>query len=578
MMHRKTKENQNTGHRIVAVGFLLITIWIIARLFILQIIKHDYYVTMATKSHETTKQITPERGNIYFTDARTHETFPAAINKTYYLIFATPKTIPASEVVSTTNKLSEILGFDENAKSELLNKLSDLNSSYKIIAKKVPENLTKKIQLLKINSIGAEEQTYRYYPEDYLAANVLGFVSRNDLGDLEGKYGIEGFYNKKLTGRVGYLEGEKGAGGGWIALAERTNIKPEDGSDLYLTIDRAVQKYACDRLREGMKEYKAKSASLVLLDPNTGAVLAMCSLPDFDPNNFSEVDNLAAFNNTTVFSPYEPGSVFKAFTMGAGLDLGLVTPNTTFVDACELTIDGHKVRNAEHKCYGRQTMTQVLENSINTGVVWVEEKVGGKRFYEYIKKFGFGEKTGISLSQEMSGDISSLTKKGDIYGANGSFGQGLTATPLQIATGFAAIANGGKLMRPFIIAEERTGKGQIIKTSPEVVEISISESASALLRGMLVSVVDNHYRSAQISNYYVAGKTGTAQIPEKGKYSEERTNHTFAGFAPATKPAFTLVVKYEEPERKWAEQTSLPIFRDVLKFVLEYYGIPGDKK
>ena len=351
-----------------------------------------------------------------------------------------------------------------------------------------------------------------------------------------------------------------------------------DGPDIFLTIDRALQQYACDRLRDGLKEYEAKSAALVLMNPESGAVYAMCSLPDFDPNNYSQVKDLAAFNNTAIFTPYEPGSVFKTFTMGAGLDLGLVTPNTTYTDPCELTINGHKVRNAEQKCYGKQTMTEVLEKSINTGVVWVEQRVGRDRFHEYVKKFGFGDKTGITLSTEMAGDVSSLDKKGDIFGANGSFGQGLTATPLQLAAAYSVVANGGKLMKPFIIAEEHLEDGRKNKFSPQESDTVISEGAARLLSGMLVSVVENHYHAAQIPDYYVAGKTGTAQIPEKGKYSEDRTNQTFAGFAPATRPKFVLVVKYEEPNRKWAEQTALPVFKDVMKFALDYLGVPGDKQ
>ncbi|MFA6105246.1 MAG: penicillin-binding protein 2 [Patescibacteria group bacterium] len=578
MNYRKPQVQDYYGHRLVALFFLGFALYIFGRLFFLQILRHDHYLAVAARSHETSEQVEAERGSIYFADSRTGESFPAAINKTYYLVYAVPKSIPASAVVSTTNKLATILKFDEVKKSDLLEKLSEHASVYKVIEKKVSEEVANEIKKNNINGIRFEEQKYRFYPEDSIGASVLGFAQRNNAGELDGKYGIEGYFNKKLSGRAGYILGEKGAQGDWITLAERTNIQAENGCDIYLTIDRALQKYACDRLRQGLKDYKAKSASLVLMNPKTGAILAMCSLPDFDPNNYSQVDDLSVFNNTSVFVPYEPGSVFKTFTMGAGLDLGIVSPFTTYVDPCEMNINGYKVRNAEQKCYGRQTMTQVLEKSINTGVVWVEERLGGDRFRNYVKKFGFGEKTGISLSQEMSGDISSLDKRGEIFGANGSFGQGLTATPLQLATAYSAVANNGKLMKPYIVSEERYDDGHSEKSTPEVIDLAISEGAARLLSGMLISVVDNHYFSAKIENYYVAGKTGTAQIPEKGKYSLERTNHTFAGFAPATRPVFTLIVKYEEPELKWAEQTALPVFHDVMQFALNYYGIPGDKK
>lgn len=222
-------------------------------------------------------------------------------------------------------------------------------------------------------------------------------------------------------------------------------------------------------------------------------------------------------------------------------------------------------------------MTEVLENSINTGMIFVEEKLGHERLGDYTKKFGFGEKTGIELGPEATGDISSLDRKGEIFGAVGSFGQGLTATPIQIAAAYSAIANKGLLPKPYIVAETRYPNGQKDVTAIEKSNQVISERSAKLMSGMLTSVVENHYRIAKINGYYVAGKTGTAQIPENGKYSVERTNQTFAGFAPATDPKFVLVVKYEEPQRLWAEQTSLFIFRDLMKFALQYYAVPNDR-
>lgn len=577
-MFKKEQFLSEKRFRIVSVCFLILAIWIVVRLFILQIVQHDYFMMFASNAHEISQQVHPDRGEIFFKDTKSGQEFPAAINRNYYLVYAVPKIMMASEVVSTTGKLSSLLSFDEIQKDSLLAKLSENNSSYKVIAKKVSEGTGLLIKAESLPGIFLVEKKDRYYPEENLASSILGFTSENDSGELTGKYGLEGYYDKELKGRPGLTIGEKSAGGSWITVADRTGIKAENGPNVLLTIDRALQNYACSRLAEGLKEYKAKSASLILMNPTNGKVLAMCSLPDFDPNNYSQVDDLAAFNNTSIFTPYEPGSVFKPITMAVGLDLGLVTPNTLFTDPCLLEINGHKIRNAEQKCYGEQTMTQVLEKSINTGAVWVENKIGNDRFYDYIKKFGFGDKTGIPLNTEIAGDVSSLLKKGAIFGANGSFGQGLTVTPLQIAGAYSAIANDGKLMRPLIISEKRYSDGHNEKFSPETVEQVISTEASHKLLGMLISVVENHYHAARIDHYYVAGKTGTAQIPEKGSYSAERTNHTFAGFAPADRPQFTLVVKYEEPDRKWAEQTALPVFHDVMKFALEYYGVEGDKQ
>ncbi len=576
MYHKPATDYQRI--RYVALLFLLLAAWIIARLFILQIVEHKYYALFALNSHEIYKKLHPDRGQIFFQDTRTKQEYPAAVNKEFYVVYAVPKEIPPLDVATTTVQLAHILDIqEETQKTALGQKLSRNNDVYAPVGKKIPEEKIIVLREANLKGVYAVPQTYRYYPEEKLAANVLGFTGSDSEGNMIGQYGVEGYWEKELIGRGGLLAGERGALGSWIALAGRTSIAPENGVDLLLTIDRALEYKACERLRQGLKEYQAKSAALILMNPATGGILAMCSLPDFDPNNYSKTETLAAFNNTAVFIPYEPGSVFKPITMAAGLDLGLVSPTTVYTDLCDLVINNNHIRNAERKCYGEQTMTQVLEKSINTGAVWIEEKLGRERFLEYVEKFGFGKKTGISLNVEAGGDVSSLSKKGQIFGANGSFGQGFTVTPLQLAAAYAAIANEGKLPKPFIVEEVRYPNGKKERTALSVAEQVISPRAAKLLAGMLTSVVENHYRAAKIDSYYVAGKTGTAQIAERGGYSDNRTNHTFAGFAPADRPRFVLVVKYEEPERAWAEQTALPVFRDVMKFALDYYGVAGKR-
>ncbi len=562
--------------RFVALLVFLLATWVVARLFYLQVMRHDYYSLFALNTHEIYKKLHPVRGQIFVQDSRSKQEYPVAINKDFYLIYAVPKDIPEEVTASTTDALVRVLGLSSGDQKSLSEKIAK-RGSYAVVAKKVPEETAKMIESWNVRGVYISPQTYRFYPEEVLAAPVIGFASPNDEGRLVGKYGVEGYWEKKLAGQGGFLMAERGVGGGWITLGDRTAVEAQNGADLLLTIDRTLQFKACERLRQGMIEYKAKSGSLVMMNPHTGAVLAMCSVPDFDPNAFSKVDDIAVFNNTAVFTPYEPGSVFKAFTMASALDLGLVSPSTPYTDPCKLIIDGFTVRNALQKCYGRHTMTEALENSINTTHVWLEGRIGSSRFQEYIKHFGFGEKTGVALNTEVAGDISSLSRKGEIFGANGSFGQGLTVTVLQLAAAYSAIANNGLLPTPYVVEEVRYPNGQKEKTGV-ITERVISERAAKLLSGMLTSVVENHYRSAQIKQYYIAGKTGTAQIAEAGKYSETRTNHTFAGFAPANDPEIVMIVKFEEPELKWAENTTIPVFRDIMEFALQYYGIAGDKK
>lgn len=575
-MQHYEKDNQQLKY--IAYFFILATIVIIGKLFVLQIVQAEYYRTFALSSHEIYKQLHPKRGEIFFQDTRTKQEYPAAINRQYFLVYAVPKEIKPEMVSSTIDKLIQILLLPETDREILNKKFSKTNDLYESVTKKIDGDTVDKLKAEKLSGIYFTPQEYRYYPEENLAASVLGFCRLNDDGTQQiGSYGIESYWNKILTGHQGFISGERGARGSWITMALHSKISAQDGADLLLTIDRSLENKACDLLQKGMEEYQAKSASLVMMNPKTGAILAMCSLPDFNPNKYSEVKDLRTFSNNAIFAPYEPGSVFKPITMAAGIDLGLVSPNTTFNDPCVRVINGYSIHNAQNKCYGTKTMTEVLENSINTGMIFVEEKLGHERLGDYTKKFGFGEKTGIELGPEATGDISSLDRKGEIFGAVGSFGQGLTATPIQIAAAYSAIANKGLLPKPYIVAETRYPNGQKDVTAIEKSNQVISERSAKLMSGMLTSVVENHYRIAKINGYYVAGKTGTAQIPENGKYSVERTNQTFAGFAPATDPKFVLVVKYEEPQRLWAEQTSLFIFRDLMKFALQYYAVPNDR-
>ncbi len=577
-MFKKTSTTDNRL-RLVALFFLVLAGWVLARLFILQIIDHNYYSLFALNSHEIYQQLHPKRGSIIFQDTRTKQEYPVAVNKQFYLVYAVPKEIPPADVATTSVQLANLLGYDSAEKTQVLtDRLSKNTQVYKTIERKVPEDLVSRIKALNLTGIYAVPQEYRYYPEGNSAGPLLGFATFNDAGDIVGHYGLEDYWDKKLAGKPGFVLGARGALGSWITLAGRTLHPSEDGADLLLTVDRTLQYMACQRLREALDQYQAKSASLVMMDPKTGAILAMCSLPDFDPNNSASVTDLRAFNNHSIFTPYEPGSVFKPITMAIALDLGLVQPETTFVDPCQRKIANFTIRNADDKCYNKQTMLGVLANSINTGMIWVQEKIGIEQFRRYVEKFGFGERTGIALDTEVPGDISSLSKKGPIYGAVGSFGQGLTVTPLQLATAYSALVNDGQLPKPYVVEEVRYPDGRKEKILPQLAEQVISPRAAKLITAMLVGVVDTglSYRQAKFTDYYVGGKTGTAQIAGQGGYGE-RTNHTFVGFATARDPRAVLVVKFEEPARRWAESTAAPVFHDIMKLVLDYYTIKEER-
>ncbi len=563
--------------RVVSIFIIFGAFAILARLFVLQVVDYGYYSTLALDAHEIYKQLHPRRGEIFMQDTRNKKEYPVAVNRKYYLVYAVPRDIPENKISTTTNFLSKLFDFDDEESDKLLEKLLKRKDPYEPIAKKVSEDIVQKIKDADLNGVNFVAEEFRYYPESELGSNALGFVRFNQDGNSVGSYGLEGYWDKRLAGKSGFLAGETSAAGSLISLAGRTVKQAEDGVDLLLTIDRNLEYNACERLKKGLEEFKAQSASLLVLNSKTGAVLAMCSAPDFDPNNYADVKDMAYFNNSTIFTSYEPGSVFKPIVMSIALDLGLVSPFTSFVDPGERIVNGHKIRNAEGKKYGKVTMTGVLEHSINTGMIWVAEKIGQLRFKEYVEKFGFGKKTGVELDTEVQADISSFDKKAEIYAANESFGQGFMATPIQLVAAYAALANDGKMPKPYIVEEIRHKNGKIEKTEPEIVDVVISPSAGKLITGMLISVVENgHGKKARLDDYYIAAKTGTAQIAKSGEYAEE-SNHTFVGYFPASAPQFVLLVKYEAPARNWAESTAAPVFKDVAKFILDYYGVPGDK-
>lgn len=577
-MLRSAAENKFKELNWLSGLFLVMVLLIVGRLFMLQILQRDYYATMALDTHEIYQQLHPARGQIYFQDSRTGADYPAAVNRQYYQIFSVPSEIKLDDVASTTKILMDILQLPEEKKDELIQKLSKQNDPYEQVAKKVTEEKKNEVLSTGLKGIYQTPEIYRYYPEENWGAGVLGFCSVDTDENLSGNYGVEGYWNKILSGQSGFLFGERAARGSWISLAGMTSMAAENGADLVLTIDRALQFQACSRLKKGMEDYGARNGSLVMLDPSNGAILAMCSVPDYDPNNYSKVDDISVYNNTAVFTPYEPGSVFKPIVMSTALDLNLVNPNTTYNDPCSRQFGPYTIHNASEKCYGNGvTMTQVLENSINTGMIWVEEKIERKTLKEYIEKFGFGEKIGLPLDMEMPGNILSLDNKAAIYAAQASFGQGLTVTPLQLAQAYSVFANQGKMYQPQLVKEIRYADGRREKIEPKLIGQVISPRAAKMISAMLTSVVEKTYwRTVKLDKYYVAGKTGTAQVPGPGGYKDE-TNHTFGGYAPATNPKFVIVVKFEAPERQWAESTAAVVFKDLAQFALNYYGINGDR-
>lgn len=562
--------------RFLQVGVLVSCVGIIGRLFFLQVVEHGFYAALASGQHEIFRELTPTRGEIFVHDGREGELVPVATNHQLAAIYADPRRI--EDPAATATSLVDVLGFPEDQKTSLTERLSHKDDPYEPIKKEVGDDVLERVISLAMPGIAFVREERRLYPETGLGGQVLGFVSADDQGVFTGKYGIEGYFNDELSGKPGFLRSERDIAGRLISIGDKAIEPAVDGADIVLTIDRAIQFKACSSISAAVKQHGASGGSVIVLEPKTGRILAMCGYPDFEPSRFSEAESIRAFNNPAIFDPYEPGSIFKSVTMAAAIDAGAVTPGTIYEDTGEAKIEEYTIRNSDKLAHGRKTMTEVLEESLNTGTIFAMRAMGQDTFVQYVKQFGFGEETGIELQTEVEGDISPLNRSSEIFAATASFGQGITTTPLQMAMAYATIANGGILKKPRIVDEIRFADGTVERETSGDVRRVIESKTARYVSSMLVSVIESgHGKAAGVPGYYIAGKTGTAQVPRKdGKgYDPDVTIGSFAGFGPADDPAFVMVVRIDEAKDTiWAEGTAAPVFGDIADFLLRYLQVP----
>lgn len=584
--------------RIIMVGVLILGAIIVWRLFELQVLKKGFNSDALYSRAAHPEIINPDRGKIYiFEDDDYH---PLAVNMSKYNVIASPALI--ENVDEWIVRMAPYLGIDgfninddglvlieEKEKSDklkvLFEKLSQKNDFYEVVKKGIDIDEVEDIKRLGLLGIHFEKVPQRYYPEESLFSHLIGFVSEDSECSNQtcirkgGQYGLEEFFDEELRGRAGEMKVERAPGGYIITSSDIVIKEAQPGIDLVLTLDRSIQFFVCSALRDALNLYRAESGSIIVLDSRSGKVLALCNQPDFNPNMYFQEKNFVVFKNTSISSVFEPGSIFKVITMAAALDSESITPETTYFDTGSVTIEDYTITNVDGRINGRVTMTNVLEKSINTGAVYAVQKVGRKAFRNYLKKFGFGSLTGIELAGEAAGNIDNLEKRSETYLATSSFGHGISVTPLQMVTAVGVIANSGKLMKPYIVDAIR--ENGIERTMvPQFVRQVISPSTAATLSAMMTSVLENGYgRQARVDGYFVAGKTGTAQVPKKGEGYTEEVIHSFVGFAPARDPQFVALVKLDNPkEGRFADSTAAPTFGKIADFILKYYNIVPDRE
>jgi cell division protein FtsI/penicillin-binding protein 2 len=558
-------------------GILMLALGsVVVRLFQLQILEYSAYKLLASDQHEVQAQLVPKRGTIYLRDRFDGSLHPVAKDRETWQVYSVRREI--KDATSTAVALAPML---ELPAEQILFQMLYATSSFQVLSKDVPMEHAETIRGNRYPGIGISKGPTRFYPEQGLGGQVFGFVGMDDDNHRVGRYGLEGSFNDELAGTYGTLLIEKDAAGRRMSIGTTELQHARDGSDLVLTLDRAMQYEACRKAAGAVAEFQADSASIVVMDPETGAVWAMCSAPDFDPANYGKIDSISVLNNSATFDQIEPGSIFKPLTMAAGIEEGKIGPNTTYVDPGEEKIDDFTVRNSDKLAHGVQTMTEVLTKSLNTGTIFVQRLLGKETFRKYVQNFGFGKKTGVGVGPEAEGDIRPLDKKGSIFAATASYGQGISVTQIQMLAAFGSLANGGRLMQPFLVKEIVHPDGQRVVTEPRVVREVISKRTSRLVSGMMVTVVESgHGKLAAVPGYYVAGKTGTAQVPNPNGpgYLPDATIGSFVGYAPSDHPRFVMLVTVVKPRTvSFAESSAAPVFGDMAKFILSTLQVPPER-
>lgn len=588
-MYRRTTKAPFNNLRInfLQYFFFCICFVFLVRLFSIQVVHHEDFKAQAQEQYWDAVEVPAKRGDILSSDG-----YALATTQVSYLLFVTPNSVTnksqvAAKLASELARINKLeLDDPERFYNERISELlaKDLYWA-KVISDLTPEE-KKHIESLNIEGIGFDEVPLRYYPEHYLASHVLGFVASDESGNKQGYFGVEGSLDGDLTGKPGRVVEERDALGAPILVGGHTRVAPIDGRDVVLTIDRGVQYLVEKHLERGVKEYDAVSGTVIVMDPFTGDILALANYPTYDPANFNDFEKKDVNvgkrkdierTNLAVSQTYEPGSVIKALTVSAGIDLGKVSPGSTFVDSGPVQYSDYVIDNWDGRHHGVQTVEQLLQKSNNIGAAWVGHLVGSKDLSNYMEKFGLGRTTGIDLEGEDTGIIRPYDTWTDIDLATVSFGQGISATPLQVINSFCAIANGGELMRPRIV-HKVVDEGKDIAIPTKVINRVMTTETSKTMVELLTSAVEGgESKYFNIKNYKIAGKTGTAQIPVNGKYDPSKTNTTFVGFLADSKK-FAMIVKLEEPEASiYAAETAVPLWMSIADDLVKYYGIVPDK-
>jgi len=606
---RKTSHTSDistsTRFRLIGIAFVIGTILALGRLFYWQVIASDRLVQAATRQHWSSQIIQAPRGLIKSRDGTT-----IAGSQLGYSVFfdrKQAKDLNISNTSSTlgqytvTNPLPPELAWqdsqDATSESEIeplfsptptpsiylldaeisrLNQLlSNTNSSWVELSPYISQTQKELIVDQKLPGLVFLPKTTRVYPAVSQFPHVLGIVGKNSQGFPMGYFGLEGFYNRDLSGEQGRVSKETDASGNPIAIGQSRSVNSIQGRSLITNLDRTVQYILEKELKDGLETYMAVAGTATVMDPKTGAIIAMVSIPQYQPNWYKDYPS-EAYSNPVVAQSYEPGSIFKPLIMVSAIDKKVVDDTTICPCNGPVAIGPEVIRNWDSSYHPNSTLTDIIKNSDNVGMVFVGRQLGQDNLISTLNDFGIGTKTGIDLQEEMTPNLRSDDDWREIDLATATFGQGIAVTPIQMLTAMGAIANGGILMQPQVV-KQIDDNGNIIPIEPRPIRQVVSPQSADHMKQIMTTAfeffITNHGRK-DLDGYRIAGKTGTAQIPIKGHYDKDKVIASFIGFAPAEDPKFIMLVTLREPKSgNFASQTAAPLWFSIAKQLFSYWGI-----
>ena len=573
----KSKLKKMSRTNILGLALLLAFSAIVVRLFQLQIIDNEKYLALADAEQMKRFEIPAQRGLIYAMDGKTPTKL--VMNESIYTVFADPQMIKDDEKSEIISKIKEVA--DGNVRDGFESLLDKKESRYQILATKISRKQAEMIKESDFTGIGFQETSQRVYPEGQLASQVLGFV--NSEG---GQYGIEGALNDELSGKDGQLKTVTDVSGVPLTIGSRDIDTPaEDGKNVVLSIDRNIQAQAEKILKNKLESSGAKDGSVIVMDPQTGKVMAMANYPTYNPAEFSTVTNASVFTNGTTTSAYENGSVIKSLTMAMGIDTGVASPSDTYYNKDFVEIEDRTIKNAVLGHTGMITFQTAMNYSLNTGMVEIASRLGGGQINKtardtmynyYHDRFGLGEKTGVEVYEEKGTVISPENAEGNaVRYSNMSFGQGMNTTMIQTASAFSSIINGGTLYKASVINGEITSSGEYKQADAEVRQENVVKSTTSdQIRDVLVMARNSVGTTNDLAGYRVGGKTGTSQTIENGGYVDYQTIGSYLGFGGNNTPKFVIMVAVSGAgQNLQGVQDAGPIFTELSNWMLTYLKI-----